>query len=54
MNFVITYSIYPGNLISKKYSFISISYETVIIVLIANVMDTTGRILAGFPFYSKI
>ena len=53
MTFTISTSIYPGNLISKKYSFINISYETVIVVLIFNTFDLLGRILASYPIYSN-
>ena len=46
-NFIITFSIFPGILVSKKFNFISISYETVIVVLIFNIFDTIGKMLAG-------
>ena len=53
MTFTISFSIYPGNLISKKYSFINISYETVIVILVFNIFDLIGKMAAGYPIYNN-
>jgi hypothetical protein len=54
LNFVVSYSLFPGVMLIKQYTFISAAWNNTILVCVYNFFGTLGKLLAIFPIYKDI
>ena len=52
INFIISYSLFPGVMLLKKYSFITTTWNTTLMVCNYNLFGTFGKLLAIFKIYN--